>query len=103
LNSRNFPILFKTQSNQLLVSISKRRSRQASCRNFAEEKATLQHIGKEHGVTVIILSNFHAELAEDGIEFKGANEQRRSSNIDCVKLTFQDKHELRFVLTGVRR
>jgi hypothetical protein len=36
---------------------------------FAEEMTALQHVGKERGVSVIISSKFHAEMAGERIEY----------------------------------
>ena len=40
----------------------------SSCLDFTEEKAALQHVGIELGVSVIISPKFYAKLAAEGIE-----------------------------------
>ncbi len=43
----------------------------ASCLDFADELTALQHVGKEHAVSVIITPKFHAEMTGEGIEYNG--------------------------------
>ncbi len=41
----------------------------ANCRDFKEEETALQHLGRRHGVTVLLTPKFYAELAGEGVKY----------------------------------
>ena len=45
----------------------------ANCSNLQEEETAVQHIGKQLGVTVLLMPKFHADLAGEGIEYSWAH------------------------------
>ncbi|KAI2510951.1 hypothetical protein MHU86_3423 [Fragilaria crotonensis] len=45
----------------------------AECTDFKHEETALQHLGSQHGVTVLLTPKFHAELAGEGVEYSWAH------------------------------
>ena len=45
----------------------------AECTDFKDEESALQYLGSQLGVTVLLTPQFHAELADEGVEYSWAH------------------------------